>query len=68
MRDGSGSQKGDPARAAHAMIAITRQASPPRHLVLGAWGYDAVLERLEARVQEIRSLHEISLAADVPAA
>ena len=65
-RGGSGSQKGDPARAADAMIALTREATPPRHLVLGAWGYDAVVERLDARVQEIRVLREASLAADFP--
>ena len=65
-RGGSGSQKGDPARAADAMIALTREATPPRHLVLGAWGYDAVVERLDARVQEIRGLREASLAADFP--
>jgi NAD(P)-dependent dehydrogenase (short-subunit alcohol dehydrogenase family) len=32
----SGTQKGDPARAATAMIAITEHDNPPRHLVMGA--------------------------------
>lgn len=35
---GSGSQPGDPARAAEAMIRVTESENPPRHLVLGAFG------------------------------
>ncbi len=67
-REGSGTQKGDPARAADVMIAITRQPGAPRHLVLGAMGYDAVSERLQKRLLEIQAQHELSLSADFPSA
>ena len=65
-REGSGTQKGDPMRAADVMIAITRQPGAPRHLVLGAMGYDAVSGRLQKRLQEIQAQHELSLSADFP--
>ncbi len=60
----SGNQPGDPVRAAEAMIAITQENQPPRHLVLGAFGYDAVTDRLRARLSEIEGGRERSLAAD----
>ena len=63
----SGQQAGDPVRAAHAMIALTEQASPPRHLVLGAFGYDAVTKRLRERLAQIEGLRDTALAADFPA-
>ena len=66
-RETSGAQKGDPERAGDAIIAITRQAKAPRHLVLGAWGYDAVNQRLQDRVHEIKEQRELSLSADFPA-
>lgn len=62
----SGNQAGDPVRASEAMITLTREPHPPRHLVLGAWGYDAVLGRLKDRLKEIESLQEASRAADYP--
>jgi len=65
-RQVSGKQAGDPVRASEAMIALTREAHPPRHLVLGAWGYDAVASRLKARLKEIENLQEASRAADFP--
>ena len=36
----SGQQPGDPVRASQAIIDITQIPNPPRHLVLGAWGWD----------------------------
>ena len=65
-RDISGSQAGDPVRAAEAMIAITQQTNPPRHLVLGRWGFDAVTERLKQRHAEIEANRDLSLGADFP--
>jgi len=62
----SGQQAGDPVRAAQAMIALTEDAKPPRHLVLGAFGFDAVTKRLQARLAEIEAGRETSLAADFP--
>ena len=63
----SGNQPGDPVRAAEAMIEAVERDTPPRHLVLGKWGYDAVTERLRARVAEIEAQRDAALGADFPA-
>ncbi len=65
--DISGKQAGDPVRAAEAMIHITEIDHPPRHLVLGAWGHDAVSKRLRQRLEEIEAWRERGLATDYPA-
>lgn len=62
----SGTQKGDPARAATAMITITEHDNPPRHLVMGAWGHDAVTSKLKARLAEIEAWKETSVETDFP--
>ncbi len=62
----SGTQAGDPVRAGEAMIRVTEIENPPRHLVLGAWGYDAVTSRLKQRLAEIEAWRETSLGADYP--
>jgi NAD(P)-dependent dehydrogenase (short-subunit alcohol dehydrogenase family) len=63
-KETSGAQSGDPVRAAEAMLTVARGAEAPRHLVLGAWGFDAVVERMAQRVQEISSQSSLSLSAD----
>jgi NAD(P)-dependent dehydrogenase (short-subunit alcohol dehydrogenase family) len=65
---GSGHQPGDPVRAAQAMIRISETETPPRHLVLGAFGVDAVANRLRAALAEIEAWREVSLGTDYPAA
>ncbi|MGC0858068.1 oxidoreductase [Pantoea agglomerans] len=62
----SGTQKGDPARAATAMIAITEHDNPPRHLVMGAWGHDAVTSKLKERLTEIEAWKQTSVETDFP--
>ncbi|THB84289.1 SDR family NAD(P)-dependent oxidoreductase [Pantoea allii] len=62
----SGTQKGDPARAAQAMIAITEHENPPRHLVMGAWGHDAVVSKLKERLAEIDAWKQTSVETDFP--
>ena len=62
----SGSQPGDPVRAGEAMIRITEMPNPPRHLVMGAFGYDAVTKKLKERVAEIEANREMSLGTDFP--
>lgn len=59
-------QKGDPARAATAMIAITEHDNPPRHLVMGAWGHDAVTSKLKERLAEIEAWKQTSVETDFP--
>jgi NAD(P)-dependent dehydrogenase (short-subunit alcohol dehydrogenase family) len=65
-KETSGTQAGDPVRASEAMIAVTQNPNSPRHLVLGRWGFDIVVERLEQRVNEVCSQRELSLSADFP--
>jgi short-subunit dehydrogenase len=62
----SGTQAGDPVRAGEAMIRVTEIDNPPRHLVLGAWGYEAVTTRLNQRIAEIEAWRATSLEADYP--
>lgn len=62
----SGTQAGDPVRASEAMIRVTEIDNPPRHLVLGAWGYEAVTTRLKQRIAEIEAWRATSLGADYP--
>lgn len=63
----SGTQAGDPVRASDAMIALTLESKPPRHLVLGAWGVEAVEAKLRATLVEIEAWRATSLATDFPA-
>jgi len=62
----SGRQPGDPARAAQAMIRITEAEAPPRHLVLGAFGVDAVTQRLLAALADIEAWQDVGRATDYP--
>jgi NAD(P)-dependent dehydrogenase (short-subunit alcohol dehydrogenase family) len=62
----SGTQAGDPVRAAEAMIEVALRPDAPRHLVLGRWGYDAVTAKLKERLAEIEGLRDTSLATDYP--
>jgi len=65
-KTGSGAQRGDPVRAAEAMIAVSQHPEPPRHLVLGGFGFDMVVERLQQRLTEITGQRALSLSADFP--
>ncbi|MFD1554156.1 hypothetical protein ACFSHT_00755 [Paraburkholderia silviterrae] len=65
--EGRGKQAGDLARAAQAMIRITEVGKPPRHLVLGAFGVDAVSQRLRAALADTEAWRETSLGTDFPA-
>jgi NAD(P)-dependent dehydrogenase (short-subunit alcohol dehydrogenase family) len=62
----SGSQPGDPVRAAQAMIDVALVPDAPRHLVLGKFGYEVVTRRYRERLAEMESLRAVALAADFP--
>ena len=62
----SGTQPGDPVRAAEIMIQIAESNHPPRHLVLGAFGVDAVTEVLEQRLTEVKTWSAAGRATDFP--
>jgi len=65
-REVSGQQPGDPVRAGQAIIELSLHPSPPRHLVLGRFGLDAVTGRLRQRLSEIEQWREAGLATDFP--
>jgi NAD(P)-dependent dehydrogenase (short-subunit alcohol dehydrogenase family) len=62
-----GTQPGDPRRGARAVIAAMAQDPPPRRLVLGGGGYDAVIDALEQNLADIRANETLSRGADFPA-
>ena len=64
--DYSGQQPGDPVRAAAAMIEAVARDAPPRHLVLGKFGWDAATAKLRERLAEIESLRAEAVGADFP--
>ena len=64
--DASGKQPGDPVRAAKAVIGITIVENPPRHLVLGAFGINAVTAKHKASLAEIEQWRDTGLATDFP--
>jgi len=65
--EGSGKQAGDPVRAAEAMIKVTEAENPPRHLVLGQIGYDAVTRKLREELAEIEAWRDLGVGTDFPA-
>ena len=66
IADASGKQPGDPVRAAEAVIGITIVENPPRHLVLGAFGINAVTAKHKASLAEIEQWRDTGLATDFP--
>jgi len=62
----SGSQPGDPARAAEAVIKALQSAAPPHHLVLGRQGLEVVRNQLTSMLREFDAWQETSLSADYP--
>ena len=65
-KERSGKQPGDPVRAADAIIKISETADAPRHLVLGAWGIDAVKKQLSERAAIVEQWTELGHATDYP--
>ena len=61
-----GVQPGDPRRGARAVIAAMAQDPPPRRLVLGNSGYDAVIDTLDKNLADIRANETLSRSADFP--
>ncbi|MCX8254527.1 KR domain-containing protein [Beijerinckiaceae bacterium RH AL1] len=62
--DYSGTQKGDPAKAAQLMIELAGMDKPPRQIVLGQWGVEAVTEDLRARLAELEAWAARGAATD----
>jgi NAD(P)-dependent dehydrogenase (short-subunit alcohol dehydrogenase family) len=66
MIDQDGRQPGDPRRGARAVIAAMSQDRPPRRLVLGSDGFDAVTDSMEGALVDIRANETLSRGADFP--
>jgi NAD(P)-dependent dehydrogenase (short-subunit alcohol dehydrogenase family) len=62
----SGSQAGDPVRAAALMIALAEMDEPPRHIVLGEWANDTVVAMLKKRLAEIERWRGTGVGTDFP--
>ena len=62
----SGTQPGDPARAAEAVIQALQSPTPPRHLVLGRAGIDNAENHWRSLLQEAELWKTTSLGADYP--
>ncbi len=62
----SGTQPGDPARAAEAVINALQSPAPPHHLVLGRQGLEVARNQLSSMLREFDAWQETSLSADYP--
>jgi len=62
----SGEQPGDPVRAGEAMIEAVSRDDVPRHLVLGRFGYETAVAKLNERLAIIEGDRDLSLSADYP--
>lgn len=62
----SGKQKGDPARAAVAIIQTVEAKKPPLRLLLGKAAYDQANEKLDALKANFELWKDVSLGADFP--
>ncbi|WP_431926903.1 SDR family NAD(P)-dependent oxidoreductase [Nonomuraea jabiensis] len=63
-----GTQPGDPYAAVRTVVAAIDEEKPPRQLVLGSAGYDAVVARMEGMLADIRAREDVSRGADFPEA
>src|SRR5271165_4484197 len=64
----SGSQPGDPVRAAEAIIATVESANPSLRLPLGSIAFDGMSAEIEALRKEIASVEAVARGADYPKA
>lgn len=62
----SGKQAGDPVRAAQAIIDAVMGKETPLHLVLGAFGVDAVTSKLKASLEQIERWRQVGVDTDFP--
>ncbi len=68
IHDYSGTQPGDPVRAAEAIIATVESANPPLRLPLGSIALEGMKAEIEAVRREIASVEAIARGADYPKA
>jgi NADP-dependent 3-hydroxy acid dehydrogenase YdfG len=66
LRSSNGRQKGDPVRAAEAIIAAVLSPNPPLRLVLGARALGGIRAKIEAMTSEIAAWESTTLGSDFP--
>ncbi|WP_059045965.1 oxidoreductase [Paenibacillus rubinfantis] len=64
VRQSSGKQKGDPTKAAQAIIAIVAEKNPPLRLLLGSDAVQMALDADQRRLAETERWAELSVSAD----
>jgi NADP-dependent 3-hydroxy acid dehydrogenase YdfG len=62
----NGTQPGDPARGARAVVKAVASGRPPHRLVLGGLGFEQVTAKLGAMLAETRAWEDVSRGADFP--
>jgi NAD(P)-dependent dehydrogenase (short-subunit alcohol dehydrogenase family) len=62
----SGKQRGDPVRAAQAIVAAIASMHPPHHLLLGNDAFDVALAKLDQLRKEFLAGESVSRGADYP--
>jgi NAD(P)-dependent dehydrogenase (short-subunit alcohol dehydrogenase family) len=65
-RANSGKQRGDPVRAARAILSTVESANPPHRLLLGNNAYDGAMAKLEQLRAEFSGREAVSRGADFP--
>ena len=66
LRAISGSQDGDPVRAAEAIVQAVESPNPPRRLLLGNDAYDGAFAKLDELRDEFTAWESVSRGADFP--
>jgi NAD(P)-dependent dehydrogenase (short-subunit alcohol dehydrogenase family) len=64
--ENDGKQKGDPLRAAHAMMEAVESPNPPLHLLLGVTALQRVRAKFESWQKEIAEWESVTVGADFP--
>jgi len=64
----SGTQQGDPVRAAEAIIQAVESDEPPLHLLLGRPAYEMAAVKFKEFAAEMQKWRDVSLGADFPEA
>jgi NAD(P)-dependent dehydrogenase (short-subunit alcohol dehydrogenase family) len=67
VRAVSGKQRGDPVRAARAIVDAVASGTPPHHLLLGNDAFDGAMDKLTTLRAELAAGEAIARAADFPA-
>ena len=66
IREVSGKQKGDPFRAAQAIVDAVNSPKPPHHLLLGNDAYDGAMAKLDELRTDFTAWEAVSRGADFP--